>query len=98
MNTELEMVKKLYERIKSGERSLPPKQTLFRWKCPKCSSKHNKKSFKAPLYAETGQDEFANKVIHDHSVPPGLYNITVDQFICSCGYEYISEKLDQVEL
>ncbi|OGP54416.1 MAG: hypothetical protein A2Y65_09535 [Deltaproteobacteria bacterium RBG_13_52_11] len=98
MKTEIEMVKKLYERSKSGESSLPPKQGLVRWKCPTCMSKLNRKSFKAPLYAEAGGKEFANKVINDHSVPPGLYNITMDHFTCSCGYEYIGEKLDQVEL
>jgi len=98
MNTEIEMVKRLYERRKSSELSLPPKQTFLSWKCPKCMSKLNKKSFKQPLYAEAGKNEFANKVITDYSVPPGLYNITLDHFTCSCGYEYISAKLDQVEL
>jgi len=98
MNTELEMAQKLYERSKSVEWSLRPKQTIFRWKCPKCNGKLNRKSFKAPLYAEAGKNEFANKVITDYSVPPGLYNITLDHFTCSCGYEYISAKLDQVEL
>ena len=98
MNTEIEMVKKLYERSKSDESSLPPKQGLVRWKCPKCMSKLNRKSFKAPLYAAAGGKEFANKVIDEHSVPPGLYNITMDHFTCSCGYEYVGEKLDQVEL
>ena len=98
MNTELEMVKRLYERSKSGELSLPPKQGFARWKCPKCASKLNRKSFKAPLYAEAGGNEFANKVINDHHVPPGLYNITMDHFTCSCGYEYIRSNLDQVEM
>ena len=98
MNSELEIVKKLYERRKSGDLLAPPKQTFFRWKCPKCASKLNRKSFKAPLYLEAGGDEFANSVIHDYNVPPGLYNITMDHFTCSCGYEYISAKLDQVEL
>ena len=98
MNPELEMVIKLYERSKSGELSLPPKQTLFSWKCPKCTSKLNKKSFKQPLYAEAGQNEFANRVINDYNAAPGLYNITMDHFTCSCGYEYVGEKLDQVEL
>jgi len=98
MNSELEIVKKLYERRKSGDLLVPPKQTFFNWKCPKCASKLNKKSFKVPLYAEVGGDEFAINVITDHSVPPGLYNITMDHFTCSCGYEYISAKLDQVEL
>jgi rubredoxin len=97
MNSELEMVKKLYERRKRGDLLVPPKQTFFNWKCPKCSHKLNKKSFKAPLYAEAGQDEFANNVIQDYGFPPGLYNIAMDHFICSCGYEYISAKLDQVE-
>jgi hypothetical protein len=98
MNTELEIVKGLYERSKSGEWPLRPKQTIFRWKCPKCNGKLNKKSAKTPLYAEAGGNEFANRVINDHGVSPGLYNITVDHFTCSCGYEYISVKLDQVEL
>jgi rubredoxin len=98
MNTELEMVQKLYERRKSGEFSLPPKQGLVRWKCPKCNGKLNKKSVKAPLYAEAGGNEFADRVINDHNVLPGLYNITMDHFTCSCGYEYISAKLDPVEL
>jgi predicted RNA-binding Zn-ribbon protein involved in translation (DUF1610 family) len=98
MNTELEMVKRLYERSKSGELSLPPRQGFVRWKCPKCASKLNRKSFKAPLYAEAGGDEFAGTVVHDQGVPPGLYNLTMDHFTCSCGYEYISAKLDQVDL
>jgi predicted RNA-binding Zn-ribbon protein involved in translation (DUF1610 family) len=98
MNAELEMIKRLYERSKSGELSLPPKQGFVRWKCPKCASKLNRKSFKAPLYAEAGGDEFANGVIIDHGVAPGLYNITMDHFSCSCGYEYISAKLDQVDM
>ena len=98
MSAELEMVKKLYERSKSGEWPLRPKQTIFRWKCPKCNGKLNKKSVKAPLYAEAGGNEFADRVINDHNVPPGLYNITMDHFTCSCGYEYISAKLDPVEL
>jgi len=96
MSTEIEMVKKLYELRKSGELSAPPKQTFLHWKCPKCKSKLNRKSFKAPLYAEAGGDEFANRVINDFNVPPGLYNITIDHFTCSCGYEYVGEKLDQV--
>jgi predicted RNA-binding Zn-ribbon protein involved in translation (DUF1610 family) len=98
MNTDLEMVKKLYERSKSGELSLPPRQGLVRWKCPKCMSKLSRKSIKAPLYAEAGGNEFANRVMNDYSVAPGLYNITMDHFTCSCGYEYIRSKLDQVEL
>jgi hypothetical protein len=97
MNTELEMVKKLYEHRKRGEFSVPPKQTIFHWKCPKCKNKLNRKSIKAPLYAEAGGDEFANRVINDYSVAPGLYNITMGHFTCSCGYEYITTKLDQVE-
>jgi rubredoxin len=95
MNTELE---KLYERSKKGKFSLAPKQGLVRWKCPKCMSKLKRKSFKLPLYAEVGGKEFANKVIDDYKVPPGLYNITMDHFTCSCGYEYIGATLDQVEL
>jgi predicted RNA-binding Zn-ribbon protein involved in translation (DUF1610 family) len=98
MNTELEMIKKLYERRKSGEWPLQPKQTIFRWKCPKCNGKLSKKSVKAPLYAEAGGNEFANNVISDYGVLPGLYNITMDHFTCSCGYEYISAKLDKVEM
>lgn len=98
MNTELEMAKKLYERRKGFESSTPPKQTFFHWKCPKCKSNLRKKSFKVPLYAEAGRNEFANRVIYDYNVSPGLYNITMDHFTCSCGYEYISAKLDQVEL
>lgn len=98
MNEELEMVKKLYELSRSGEWSLRPKQTFFRWKCPKCDSKLNRKSFKAPLYTEGGGTEFADRVISDHQAQPGLYNIITDHFTCSCGYEYIGVKLDQVEM
>lgn len=98
MTTEIEMVKKLYERSKKGKFSLEPKQGLVRWKCPKCKSKLKRKSFKVPLYAEGGEREFANKVINDHSLQPGLYNLTMDHFTCSCGYEYIGATLDQVEL
>ena len=98
MNTELERIIELYERSRKGELTLPPKQGLLRWKCPKCTSKLNRKSFKAPLYAEAGGNEFANRVIDDHKAVPGLYNITLDYFTCACGYEYISEKLDQVEM
>ena len=98
MNSELEIVKKLYERRKSGDLLVPPKQTFFHWKCPKCTSKLARKSFKVPLYAEAGGDEFANSVINDYNVPPGLYNIAMDHFTCSCGYEYIGAKLDQVGL
>jgi predicted RNA-binding Zn-ribbon protein involved in translation (DUF1610 family) len=97
MDKELEMVRSLYERKKSGELSLPPKQGLLSWKCPKCASKLSRRSFKAPLFAEAGRDAFANRVIHDHGIPPGLYNITMDHFTCSCGYEHIREKLDKVE-
>jgi rubredoxin len=98
MNTELEMVQKLYEQSKSGETSTPPKQGFINWKCPKCNNKLNRKSFKAPLYAEEGGKEFANRVINDHNLAPGLYNLTTTHFTCSCGYEYIGAKLDQVEL
>ncbi len=98
MNQELEMVKKLYERGRSGSWPLAPKQTIFRWKCPKCGRKLDRKSFKAPLYAESGGDEFASRVIADHGAQPGLYNITTDHFTCSCGYEYVGVKLDQVEM
>ena len=99
MNEELEMVKKLYDLSRSGEWPLRPKQTIFRWKCPKCDRKLNRQSYKAPLYAEAGGDEFANRVvITDHKGRPGLHNITTDHFTCSCGYEYIGVKLDQVEM
>ena len=98
MSTDIEMVKKLYEHRKSDEFSIPPKQTIFYWKCPKCKNKLNRKSFKAPLYAEAGGDEFANSVVNDYHLPPGLYHITLDHFTCSCGYEYISVKLDKVEM
>lgn len=99
MNSELEMVKKLYEVSKSGKREAEPKQGIFRWKCPKCMCKLKRKSFKAPLYAEAGGIEFADKVvIDDNNLPPGLYNITADHFTCSCGYEYIGVKLDHVEM
>jgi len=98
MNVELEMVKKLYDMSRSREWPVRPKQTIFRWKCPRCDRKLNRKSFKAPLYAEAGGDEFANRVIDDHKVQPGLYNITMDHFTCSCGYEYVGVKLDQVEM
>jgi hypothetical protein len=98
MNEELEMVKKLYELSKSGKWPTKPKQTIFRWKCPKCDCKLTRKSFKAPLFSEAGGDEFANRVIADHEAEPGLYNISTDHFTCTCGYEYIGIKLDQVEM
>jgi hypothetical protein len=63
---------------------------------PNCTLK--RKSFKAPLYAETGDKEFANTVIDEHGKPPGLYNITMDHFTCFCGYEYLAKKLEQVEM
>ncbi len=98
MNEELEMVKRLYERSRKESWPLRPKQTIFRWKCPKCDKTLNRESFKAPLFAEAGGDEFASGVIADHDGQPGLYNITADHFTCSCGYEYVGVKLDQVEM
>jgi hypothetical protein len=98
MNEELEMVKKLYERSRSESWPPRPKQTIFRWKCPKCNSNLERKSFKAPLYAEAGGDEFASRVAAEHEAKPGLYNLTTDHFTCSCGYEYIAVKLDPVEM
>ena len=97
-NSELEMVKRLYERSKEGNESQAPKQGIFNWRCPKCNSKLNRKSYKAPLFAEEGEDEFANRVINDQKLDPGLYNITVNNFSCSCGYEHIGIVLDQVEM
>lgn len=98
MNSELEIIKKLYEQRRRGDWSQKPKQTIFYWKCPKCNHKLKRQSFKAPLYAEAGKDEFANRVIEDHGAHPGFYHITMDHFTCSCGYEFLGERLDQVEM
>jgi hypothetical protein len=98
MNEELEMVKKLYDRYRNEKWPVRPRQTIFRWKCPKCDCKLHRKSFKAPLYVEPGGDEFANRVAADHQAQPGLYNITTDHFTCTCGYEYVGVKFDQVEM
>lgn len=98
MNSELEVIKRLYEQCKRGNWPQKPKQTIFNWRCPKCHNKLKRRSFKAPLYAEVGKDEFANQVIEDHGTVPGFYHFTIDHFTCSCGYEFLSEKLDQVEM
>ena len=98
MNTELETVKRFYKLYKDCEKNTPPRQTIFRWKCPQCNQKLNKESVKTPLFAEEGGKEFSNQVCEDYSVPPGLYNISMDHFTCSCGYDYIAIKLDKVEM
>ena len=98
MNRELEMVRKLYDLSTGREWPVRPKQKIFRWKCPDCNRTLKRESFKAPLFAEAGGDEFANRVISDHKALPGLYNITTDHFVCSCGYEFVSVKLDRVEM
>lgn len=98
MNKELETAMELYEQSKSRDWSSRPKQTIFNWRCPKCNTKLKRKFVKVPLYAEVGGNEFASRVVNDHGQPPGLYNLTMEHFTCSCGYEYIGEKLDQVEM
>jgi hypothetical protein len=98
MNKELEKVKELYELRRSRAWPPRPKQGIFIWRCPQCNCKLKRESFKAPLYAETGGEEFADRVIAEHWQPPGLYHITLDHFTCSCGYEYIGETLAQVEM
>ena len=98
-NKQLELVKKLYQQKKIAQPDLPPKQTFWGWKCPKCGNKLKKESVSHPLFVEEGgTDEFTNMVAKDHALAPGLYSLTMEQLTCNCGYGFYNSRFDQVEL
>jgi hypothetical protein len=97
MSDDLEKIMKWYELTRSTASSSPPKKGLLSSKCPKCGAKLKKETVVHPLYAEEGAEGFANKVIRDHSKSPGLYSLTINHFICGCGYLFADRRLEEVE-
>ena len=97
MNDDLERVKQLYELTLDTASSPPPKRGFLSSKCPKCGAKLKKESVVYPLFAEEGGNDYANKVVKDNGVPPGLYSLKLNHFICGCGYGFAERRLDKVE-
>lgn len=68
--------------------SVKPVRSLFGWKCPKCGSKLSKKSLKEIIVAFEESNDFVKRVVKERQLEPGgVYELTINHFICQCGYE-----------
>lgn len=91
-------MEELYTLAVKTAQSPKPKQVLLVWKCPKCNSKLRKKSLKEMALAGEGGSEFVNRIVSEAGNPPGVYTLSINHFVCKCGYQFAKVEIEPINL
>ena len=65
-----------------------PERVWLGWKCPKCGKRVGKQSRDEMIFVGEQGSEFGNEVASKAGLAPGLHTLSIDWFVCRCGYEF----------